>query len=117
MAKAAFLRSIISVSLGSVSVAQKRPNSKQVSLLRNSHNTAVSDPRGPSHARWRSAHADRDTWSESARDVIHPHKAGESPLTTVARGIKSYPHNPSHFTCEIGDSYRRVGDRTDMLLR
>jgi hypothetical protein len=35
---------------------------RKTGLLRNSHSTTVSDPRGPSQARCKSAHADKDTW-------------------------------------------------------
>ena len=54
-------------------------------------------------------------WWVAQRNVINPLDAGESTLTTVAHGFKSYPHHPSHLTREIGDSYRRFGDKTDML--
>ena len=62
-------------------------------LPRNSHNTAVNDPRGPSHARCGSAHADSDTYPCDLINVIQIKQNGHSPRL---RAEPSRSHTTHH---------------------
>jgi hypothetical protein len=43
--------------------------------------------------------------------VVHHAKTAR---TTVARGLMSYPHHPSHPTPNTGEMFRLFGDKTDL---